>query len=101
MEFILWLITFFILTYIVDQQSKIIYQTKEPISQNKPVDFPPMDSDDEDSEDEDSSEDVGIVRHLPIYVFICYNRVQTLHELKFMLSAGFQNTPLTPPDLVV
>lgn len=84
-----------------DQQSKIIYQTKEPISQNKPVDFPPMDSDDEDSEDEDSSEDVGIVRHLPIYVFICYNRVQTLHELKFMLSAGFQNTPLTPPDLVV
>ena len=84
-----------------DQQSKIIYQTKEPISQNKPVDFPPMDSDDEDSEDEDSSEDVGIVRHLPIYVFICYNSVQTLHELKFMLSAGFQNTPLTPPDLVV
>ena len=84
-----------------DQQSKIIYQTKEPISQHKPVNFPPMDSDDEDSEDEDTTEDAEIVRPQPIYVYTYshYTKIDT--ELRFILSAGFLNNPLTPPDYVI
>jgi len=84
-----------------DQQSKIIFQTKEPISQHKPASFPPMDSDDEDSEDEDLSEDAEMIRTLTIDIFVYNQTVKTLTELQFMLSAGFLFTPQTPPDFVV
>lgn len=84
-----------------DQQSKLIFQTQEPVSQHKPVQIPPTDSDDEDSEDEDGSEDGEIIRNAPIYVFKYPNRALTPLELPFLLPAGFQNKPLTPPDFVV
>ena len=84
-----------------DQQSKVIFQTKEPISHHKPANTPPVDSDDEDSEDEDSSEDGWIVRPESIYVFTYSQSTKTRKELLFVLSAGFSNSPLTPPDFVV
>ncbi len=59
-----------------------------------------MDSDD-DSEDEDGSEESGIVRPLPSYVFTCSLSLKIGTELHILLSAGFQNNPLTPPDFVV
>jgi hypothetical protein len=84
-----------------DQQSKIIFQAKEPISQKKPLQIPPMNSDDDESEDEDDSEESGIVRPLPIYVFTFSLSLKIGTELQILLSAGFQNNPLTPPDFVV
>jgi hypothetical protein len=84
-----------------DQQSKIIFQTKEPISHQKPLNMPPLDSDDEDSEDEDNSEEAGIVRSIPTYVFVYFQGFRTQAELRFMLSAGFVKTLLTPPDFLV
>ena len=84
-----------------DQQSKIIFQAKEPISQQKPLQIPPMNSDDDDSEDKDGSEESGIVRPLPSYVFTCSLSLKIGTELHILLSAGFQNNPLTPPDFVV
>ena len=84
-----------------DQQSKIIFQSKEPVSQHKPLQIPPMDSDDEDSEDEDGSEENGIVRPLPSYVFTYSLFLKIGTEIPFFLSEGFQNNPLTPPDFVV
>lgn len=84
-----------------DQQSKIIYQTKEPISQHKPVNFPPMESDDEDSEDEDTTEDAEIMHHMPIFAFANSYAIKTPMELQFVFSSGYFNIPLTPPDFDV
>lgn len=84
-----------------DQQSKIIYQTKEPISQHKPINVPPLDSDDEDSEDEDSTEDAEIMHHMPIFVFANSYAIKTPTELQFIFSSGYFNIPLTPPDFDV
>lgn len=84
-----------------DQQSKIIFQTKEPISQHKPVKFPPLNPDDEDSEEDDLPQEEGIVRSHPIFVFTVIPSKNKLAELQFILSAGFMCTPLTPPDIPV
>jgi hypothetical protein len=84
-----------------DQQSKVIFQAKEPISHHTPGNVPPLDSDDEDSEDEDSSEDAEIARLLAAYVFFTHQSIKTHSELRFLLSAGFLIMPLTPPDFSV
>ena len=84
-----------------DQQSKIIFQTKEPISQHKPANFPPLNSDDVDSEEDDLPQEEGIVRSHPIFVFKIIPSKNKLAELPFILSAGFICTPLTPPDIPV
>ena len=81
-----------------DQQSKVIFQAKEPVSQHKPLQIPPMDSDDEDSEDEDSTEDADIIRHTSFNVLTYYFDQKNVPDLRFDLSAGHFNTPLTPPD---
>ena len=84
-----------------DQQSKIIFQAKEPISHHKPGNIPPMDSDDEDSEDEDASEDAEIVRSQPLYTFSYKCTIKTGTELYFLLADGFSKSTVTPPDFVV
>jgi len=84
-----------------DQQSKVIFQSKEPISQHKPTNSPPVDTDDEDSEDEDSSEEAEIVRTLLVYVFPFKRSHLVYTEIPFLLSAGYHNSPVTPPDFVV
>lgn len=84
-----------------DPQSKIIFQAKEPISQHKPLQIPPMDSDDEDSEDEDGSEDANIIRYASLDVLnFCFEQ-KNLPDLRFELSTGYFNTLLTPPDFNV
>jgi hypothetical protein len=84
-----------------DQQSKIIYQTKEPISQHTPANFPPLNSDDEDSEEDDLSQQAGIVRSHPISEFTVIPSKNKITELQFILSSGYLFTPLTPPDFSV
>ncbi|WP_459496206.1 toxin-antitoxin system YwqK family antitoxin [Aquirufa lenticrescens] len=84
-----------------DQQSKVIFQAKEPVSQHKPLQIPPMDSDDEDSEDEDGSEDANIIRNASLDVLnFCFEQ-KNLPDLRFELSTGYFNTLLTPPDFNV
>ncbi len=84
-----------------DQQSKVIFQAKEPVSQHKPLQIPPMDSDDEDSEDEDGSEDANIIRYASLDVLnFCFEQ-KNLPDLRFELSTGYFNTLLTPPDFNV
>jgi hypothetical protein len=84
-----------------DQQSKIIFQTKEPVSQRKPGNIPPIDSDDEDSEDEDASEDAEVIPPASVKVLVFSFKMKTLADLRADLSAGYFNTPLTPPDFDV
>lgn len=84
-----------------DPQSKVIFQTKEPISQHKPSPSVPMDADDEDSEDEDTTEDAAIIRHTSWNVLGYRFELKNVPDLRIDLSAGHFNIPLTPPDFPV
>jgi hypothetical protein len=85
-----------------DQQSKIIFQTKEPISHHKPSNIPPLNSsDDEDSKEDDTPEEIGIIRTHSIVLYVASEKRITLDDITFILSSGFQNSPQTPPDFLV
>jgi hypothetical protein len=85
-----------------DQQSKIIFQTKEPISQHKPTNLPPMDSDDdEDSEEDDASEEGDLIRSAIVCLFIPALNLKTRADVCLQLTTGVRNNPQTPPDFVV
>jgi hypothetical protein len=85
-----------------DQQSKIIFQTKEPISQHKPSSAPPIDTDDdEDSEEDDASEEGDLIHFANLCLFIPELNLKTRADVCLQLTIGVRNTPQTPPDLVV
>jgi hypothetical protein len=84
-----------------DQQSKIIFQTKEPISQHKPTNLPPMDTeDDEDSEEDDSTKEAHLVLADLASIYQPFLTLRTPADFHPALSTGFINTPQTPPDFV-
>jgi hypothetical protein len=84
-----------------DQQSKIIFQTKEPISQQKPSNLPPMDTEeDEDSEEDDSTKEAHLVLADLASIYQPFLTLRTPADFHPALSTGFINTPQTPPDFV-
>jgi hypothetical protein len=85
-----------------DQQSKIIFQTKEPISQHRPISIPPLDSDDdEDSEEDDAPEEAELVRTPSLFLFLAFAKQPTRIESTILLPTGFHINPQTPPDFNV
>jgi len=84
-----------------DQQSKIIFQTQEPVSQQKSSNIPPINSNDEDLEEDDSSDSNDLI-HVFYHTIGTYfiPRLFNLEEV-YALSSGHFITPQTPPDLVV
>jgi antitoxin component YwqK of YwqJK toxin-antitoxin module len=84
-----------------DQQSKIIFQTKEALSQHKSENIPPLNSDDEDLVDEDSTENSDFVHHLHPYAF-SYSSIRLLIPGEDAdLTSGYLIIHLTPPDFTV
>lgn len=60
-----------------------------------------MDSDDEDYEDDDASEDAEIIWTPSVYTFSYGYTLESQNELRVVLTSGFRNSPVTPPDFVV
>ena len=84
-----------------DQQSKVIFQTQEPLSQHKSENIPPISSDDEDLVDEDSTENSDFVHLLHPYEF-SYRLIRLLIPGEaYALSSGYLNIHQTPPDFTV
>lgn len=79
-----------------DQQSKIIFQTKEPLSQRESGENPINDTDDEDGEEDSliSSTDTSIK-------IFTYHLSLSHSELHVSITNGFTVTYQTPPDYSV
>jgi hypothetical protein len=79
----------------------VIFQTKEPLSQHKSENIPPINSDDEDLVDEDSTENSDFVHHMHPYAF-SYSSIRLLIPGEDAdLTSGYLNIHQTPPDLTV